>query len=34
MGWYIFFVIWGAALAYCIYELLTAPLIEDEKKWG
>lgn len=29
MGWYIFFVIWGAAFAYCVYEFLTTPLIED-----
>lgn len=26
-----FFVVWGAALAYCVYELVTAPLIEDEE---
>lgn len=32
MGWYIFFVVWGVTLVYCLYELLTAPLIKDDEK--
>jgi hypothetical protein len=32
MGWYIFFVVWGVIFVYCLYELLTAPLIKDDEK--
>ena len=32
MFWYIFFAIWTAAVVYCIYEYITAPLVEDEKE--
>jgi hypothetical protein len=32
MSWYIFFIVWGAVLGYCVYEFLTAPLIEYEKE--